>query len=95
MKTQSISIILILAIVFSITPLLSQSQYLYGGYQDGVYGSGGDEILVGIKEQIKTTAEIVKIYPNPFRSMTNIELVLSESSVINIEVFDMNNCLVN
>ena len=95
MKIKSISIIAIITIVLSITPFLSNAQYLYGGYQNGAHGSGGDEILVGINEQTENLTETVKTYPNPFRSFTNIELELSESKIVNVEVFDINNCLVS
>ncbi len=94
MKLKSISIITTFAIIFAFTPFLSNAQYLSGGYQHGAHGSGGDEILVGINEQLENTAEIVKIYPNPFRNVTNVELNIVETSIVNIDVFDLNNKIV-
>jgi hypothetical protein len=92
MKSRFIIATLLIAIL-GICPRIN-AQYAFGGYQDGTLGSGGDEKLTGISDLNSDIENMVKCYPNPFRGNTNIEIKLTESNNVSVEVYNINNILV-
>ncbi|HNS17043.1 MAG TPA: T9SS type A sorting domain-containing protein [Bacteroidales bacterium] len=55
MKTQSIVQLILMILLYVFTPSRTDAQFFYsGGYQGGTLGSGGDEILVPVTEQLIT-----------------------------------------
>jgi hypothetical protein len=83
-----VSIFCMIMMLLLMTHIPSPGQFfIAGGYQNGEIGGGGDETLdvVNIEDQL----DKILFYPNPFHTVSRIEIVLNTSHTVSIAVYDI------
>lgn len=62
-----------------------------GGFQGGGYGSGGTEVITGTPGLLAEAAGGLKMYPNPFQGLMNLEFATDPGGSTDLSVYDINN----
>jgi hypothetical protein len=82
-------IIWVVTILISLLYAPSFGQFfIAGGYQNGGFGSGGDETLDVI--YLEDKGDMITFYPNPFHAINRIDISLNRSHRVSISIFDLN-----
>ena len=81
--------------VFLTAPVCFGQFFISGGYQGGMHGSGGFEVVTGVDNfKVNDDKSCFVAYPNPFYEETTISFILPSKTEVELKVYDINSRII-